>query len=67
MENRSNVLARWQELSSYSKDCPVQVNAGDSSVQGVTRGLAESGALLLELPTGEIREISSGELSLRKA
>jgi BirA family biotin operon repressor/biotin-[acetyl-CoA-carboxylase] ligase len=61
----SKVLARWEELSSYARGCMVRVESSDWSIEGVTRGLASTGALRVELANGEIREIFSGEVSLR--
>lgn len=60
------VIARWEAVSTYARDCPVRVEAADSIIEGTTRGLTEKGALIIELANGEIREIVSGELKLRK-
>lgn len=59
------VLARWEELSSSCHDCLVRVESSDGSVEGVTRGLTATGALIVELATGERREIVSGEVKVR--
>lgn len=61
----SKVLVRWEELSSYAQGCAVRVESSDWSIEGVTRGLASTGALRVELANGEIREVFSGEVSLR--
>ena len=61
------VIARWEELSSYARDCAVRIESADGSLEGVTRGLAPTGALMVELSNGETREIVSGEVSLRAA
>jgi len=60
------VIARWEELSSYARDCAVRVDSADGSIEGVTRGLTPKGALNIELSNGETREIVSGEVSLRR-
>ena len=60
------VLNRWQELSSYARNCPVRILSFDSIIEGTTRGLTPGGALLVELDSGEWREVVSGEVSLRK-
>jgi BirA family transcriptional regulator, biotin operon repressor / biotin---[acetyl-CoA-carboxylase] ligase len=60
------IVSRWQELSSFAKDCAVRIISSEMIIEGVTRGLAASGALLVELDDGEIREIVSGEVSVRK-
>lgn len=59
------VIARWEELSSYARNCPVRIESSDGSLEGVTRGLTPKGALIVELSNGETREIVSGEVSLR--
>lgn len=61
----SKMLVRWEELSSYARGCAVRVESSDWSIEGVTRGLASTGALRVELANGEIREVFSGEVSLR--
>ena len=61
----STVLARWEELSSFARGCAVRVESSDWSIEGVTRGLASTGALRVEVANGEIREVFSGEVSLR--
>lgn len=60
----SRVIARWQELSSYAHDCPVRVDSSEGVIEGITRGLTPSGALIIETAR-ETREIVSGEVSLR--
>ena len=67
LANPARILERWQELSSYARDCAIRIESGDSAIEGITRGLAASGALLVELSNGETREIWSGEVRLRKA
>jgi len=59
------VISRWEELSSYARDCRVRIVSADGSVEGITRGLTAVGALMVELDDGQIREIVSGEVSLR--
>jgi BirA family biotin operon repressor/biotin-[acetyl-CoA-carboxylase] ligase len=63
----AEVLARWEQLSSYARGREVRVFSGDVPMEGVTRGLTSGGALVLELGNGERREIVSGEVSLRAA
>ena len=60
------VIARWKELSSYACGCPVRVEAPGGVIEGTTRGITETGALIVELGSGEMREIVSGEVRLRK-
>ena len=65
MPQTDAVIARWGELSSSAHDCPVRVESLDGSVEGVTRGLTATGALIVELANGERREIVSGEVKVR--
>jgi BirA family transcriptional regulator, biotin operon repressor / biotin---[acetyl-CoA-carboxylase] ligase len=60
------IIRRWQELSSFAADCAVRILSSDCVIEGITRGLSAGGALLVELENGELREIVSGEVSLRK-
>lgn len=59
------VIARWEELSASAHDCLVRVESPDESIEGVTHGLTATGALIVELATGERREIVSGEVKVR--
>lgn len=61
----AEVIARWEELSSYARGCTVRIESSEGAIDGVTRGLSASGALIVELANGETREIVSGEVSLR--
>ena len=58
-------ISRWEELSSYARGCEVRITSPEGSVEGTTRGLTANGALVIELGDGQIREIVSGEVSLR--
>lgn len=66
LQHPSQVIARWQALSSYGQGCAVRVDLGDGAIEGITRGLTPAGALVVELASGERREIVSGEIRLRK-
>jgi len=59
------VLNRWEELSPSARSCPVRVEAPDGQIEGITRGLTRSGALLVELASGELREIVAGDVRVR--
>ena len=61
------VIARWSELSTYAYDCAVSVETPGGVIEGLTRGLADTGALVIEEAGGRRREITSGEVRLRKA
>ena len=62
----SEVIARWEAMSSYAHNCVVRVESSDSIIEGITRGLTAKGALVIEMASGERREIVSGEVKLRK-
>ncbi|HWO01871.1 MAG TPA: biotin--[acetyl-CoA-carboxylase] ligase [Blastocatellia bacterium] len=59
------VIDRWCELSTYAYDCAVSVETPNGLIDGLTRGLAPSGALVIEV-AGQRHEITSGEVRLRK-
>ncbi len=61
------IRRRWQALSSFADGARVRIISGNSVTEGITRGLSASGALLVQLDDGSIREIVSGDISLRKA
>jgi len=62
-QNRARkILQRWQELSSYARGKQVVVIFDHEEIRGETIGLHESGALQLQLPSGEIRTILAGEI-----
>lgn len=61
-----DVLHRYQDLSSYARGCPVRALLADrkenSMIEGVTRGVTATGALMIETAGGEIKLLSSGEV-----
>jgi biotin-(acetyl-CoA carboxylase) ligase len=65
VEHPDKVIARWQELSTWAFGRPVRIISSEDEFEGVTRGLTSSGALVLEMDSGAVRHISSGEISLR--
>lgn len=67
LEQPDQVIARWSALSIYADDCAVSVETPEGVIEGTTRGLAAGGALIIETGTGQLREITSGEVKLRKA
>jgi BirA family biotin operon repressor/biotin-[acetyl-CoA-carboxylase] ligase len=60
------VMERWQQLSSYAEGCAVRITSANSTLEGVTRGLAPSGALRVESGDGAVHEVASGDVSLRR-
>lgn len=57
-------LQQWQSMDAYSGK-PVQLQMGNQTVEGVAKGIASNGALLVEVG-GELRSYHSGEISIRK-
>ena len=65
LSSPDEVIARWSKLSSYAHDCSVTIETPEGLVDGLTRGLTDGGALIVE--TGGRRlEVISGEVKLRK-
>ena len=58
-------IAEWQD-NDVMKDQQVELVTTRSSVQGIARGISETGALLLETSQG-MQVINGGEVSLRKS
>lgn len=54
----------WSELDAYI-DMPVTVYRGDEVINGISRGVDERGALLLDID-GQITSFYGGEVSVRK-
>lgn len=67
LTHSGQVIERWEELSSYARGRRVGVESPEGAIEGITRGLTSRGALILEMDNGEIREVVSGEVSLRAA
>jgi BirA family biotin operon repressor/biotin-[acetyl-CoA-carboxylase] ligase len=65
MSRPDQVISRWEELSSSGRDCAVRIESSEGAVEGVSRGLASNGALIVELSNGERREIVAGDVSVR--
>jgi len=62
----AGIIEAWERSSSYARDCRVTINTTDETFEGITSGLSPTGALIIELPGGNRREILSGEVRLRK-
>jgi len=67
MSNPPEIVRRWETRSTYARGRAVRIFSPDGVLDGTTRGLTENGALVLETDKGEIREIVSGEVTLRPA
>jgi BirA family biotin operon repressor/biotin-[acetyl-CoA-carboxylase] ligase len=67
MDEPRLTLQRWESRSTYAHGRAVRISSPDGYADGITRGLTDSGALILELANGARREFASGEVSLRPA
>jgi BirA family biotin operon repressor/biotin-[acetyl-CoA-carboxylase] ligase len=66
LSDSAHIITRWEELSPSSRSCQVRVeSSGDQIIEGITRGLTSSGALIVELPSGEVKEIVAGDVRVR--
>ncbi|WP_029591131.1 bifunctional biotin--[acetyl-CoA-carboxylase] ligase/biotin operon repressor BirA [Franconibacter pulveris] len=64
-EGLSPFLGRWEKLDNFIHR-PVKLIIGDREIYGISRGIDEQGALLLE-QNGAIKAWVGGEISLRSA
>jgi len=64
--NWDRFCSELEKHSSYLRDCPVQLDQGETSVEGVTRGLDVYGGLILDTPEG-VKTFYAGDVqSCRK-
>jgi BirA family biotin operon repressor/biotin-[acetyl-CoA-carboxylase] ligase len=66
LSHPADVIARWEKLSTYARGCAVSVESAGEVIEGVTQGLSASGAIKVRLQNGELRQIVSGEVRLRR-
>ena len=59
----ATIIREWSSRSTYAKGKRVRVTGVDESVEGVTRGLAGDGGLLIETDDGEIKTIRAGDVT----
>jgi BirA family biotin operon repressor/biotin-[acetyl-CoA-carboxylase] ligase len=62
----ASIIEAWEESSSYARDCRVVITTGEETFEGITAGLSQSGALIVEMSGGHRREVLSGEVRLRR-
>jgi BirA family biotin operon repressor/biotin-[acetyl-CoA-carboxylase] ligase len=62
-EGEAPILERYMELSSYVRGQWVSVLCGERRMRGRTRGLAPTGALLVETEAGTVEAILTGEVT----
>jgi BirA family biotin operon repressor/biotin-[acetyl-CoA-carboxylase] ligase len=56
------IREEWTKRSSYASGKPVRVTTETETFTGTTRGIEETGALRVELETGEIRTVYAGDV-----
>jgi len=61
--DREKILSGWRRLTS-TIGRNVMVAAGGETYRGLAESVDEEGRLLLRLPSGEIRRVSSGDLTM---
>lgn len=57
------LLSKWMSRSSYGEAMRVRVSLESETLEGVTRGLADDGALRVETDAGEIRTVHAGDVT----
>jgi BirA family biotin operon repressor/biotin-[acetyl-CoA-carboxylase] ligase len=57
------ITAEWSKRSSYTEGKRVRVTFAQESIEGVTRGLETDGALRIEIDTGAIKVVHSGDVT----
>lgn len=62
-EGGSPLIAKWRKLSSTIGK-QVSVKAGTRSVSGIAENIDDEGMLLLRLPSGELKRIGAGDLTV---
>jgi BirA family biotin operon repressor/biotin-[acetyl-CoA-carboxylase] ligase len=62
-EDNNMLLSEWKQLTS-TLGKQVAVTLGEETLNGVAESIDDEGRLLLKLPSGEIKRISSGDLTV---
>ena len=62
---KQEIISEWQRLTS-TLGRQVLVTAGQEKYTGLAEAIDDGGILLIRLPTGEIKRISSGDLTVLK-
>jgi BirA family biotin operon repressor/biotin-[acetyl-CoA-carboxylase] ligase len=57
-----SIVDRWTERSSFANGRRLKLNDGFRVLEGVTRGLNSSGGLRIELNSGRVEDVYSGEV-----
>lgn len=62
-EGARAILREWEARSSYAHDRRVRVALAEETFTGITRGLAEDGALRVETDAGDTRIVRAGDVT----
>lgn len=61
-QDAEKIRQEWSARSSYSFGKEVRIILENETIYGITQGIEENGALRLELETGEVRIINTGDV-----
>lgn len=56
------IISRWCQFSTYASGRPVSIDLDGQTLNGITAGLDDHGALLLRTGDGDLRKIIAGEV-----
>ena len=62
VEGRREILDQWRSRSSYADGRMVTVTTANSTFTGVTRGISDTGGLMVEREDGSITIVTAGEI-----
>jgi BirA family biotin operon repressor/biotin-[acetyl-CoA-carboxylase] ligase len=63
----ADLLRHWQRRSSYFSGKRVQVDLGNESIEGITDGLEENGALRVKCDSGSVTIVHAGDVKRLRA
>jgi BirA family transcriptional regulator, biotin operon repressor / biotin---[acetyl-CoA-carboxylase] ligase len=67
LDGTVNIVREVSARSSYASNKRIQVNDGDGSLVGTTRGLESDGSLRVETDDGEVKTIRAGDVTVLRA
>ena len=67
LDGPENIVREVSARSSYASNKRIQVNDGDGSLVGTTRGLENDGSLRVETDDGEVKTIRAGDVTVVRA
>jgi BirA family biotin operon repressor/biotin-[acetyl-CoA-carboxylase] ligase len=63
----TGILDRWKKFARMWKDTPVWIVEGARRRPAITRGITDTGALMIQTPDGAEEVIVAGDVSIRRA